>query len=665
MKNKTSLSQANHNELANAIRFLSIDAVEKAKSGHPGLPMGMADVVTVLFNDFLKFNPRDPGWNNRDRFVLSAGHGSMLLYSVLFLTGYRDIAIKDIRNFRQLRGKCAGHPEYGHLKGIETTTGPLGQGFGNAVGMTLAEKILAKSFGSKISNHFTYVIASDGDLMEGISHETASIAGHLKLNKLIVFFDDNKISIDGPINLSNSENTTARFKSYNWNTISIDGHNSKEIAKAIKTSQKSKKPTLIACKTKIGFGSPNKQGKSSVHGSALGKDEVALTRKKLKWPYKPFEIPQKILNSWKLSGNRSIKDYSKWKKDFNRLTINKKNEYRRRIDGKLPKELNRIFSNFKKSFILKPATIATRQSSEMVINAIAQKLPEMIGGSADLTGSNNTRSKKAKTLSSNNYGGNYIYYGIREHGMASIMNGLALHKGIIPFGGTFLIFLDYCKPSLRLAALMKQRVIYIFTHDSIGLGEDGPTHQPVEQLAALRATPNVNVFRPADTIETAESWQLALENKDGPSILALTRQKLPTVRKKFTSKNLTKLGAYNLKNNSKNPQVSIYASGSEIEVASELMMILEKKKITARIISVPCFELFKSQNTQYKKSIFGNSKVNISIEAGSCMGWNEVCPKQLINVSLEEFGASAPYKKLYDFYGFAASKIFKKVIKKL
>ena len=665
MKNKTSTSQVTHDELANAIRFLSIDAVEKARSGHPGLPMGMADVATVLFKDFLKFNPNDPNWPDRDRFVLSAGHGSMLLYSLLFLTGFKDSSIKDIKNFRQLNSKCAGHPEYGHLRGIETTTGPLGQGLGNAVGMALAEKITTSSFGAKISNHFTYVIASDGDLMEGISHEAASLAGHLKLNKLIVFFDDNGISIDGPVSLSNSENTTARFKSYNWNTISINGHNPKEIAKAIKSAQKSKKPTLISCKTKIGYGSPNKQGKSSSHGSALGEDEVKLTRRKLKWNHKPFVIPKKILDEWRASGLRSISEYKKWNHNLNKLVSNKKNEFVRRINGKLPKKLNRIFSDFKKECIKNPSAIATRQSSELVINKISPNLPELIGGSADLTGSNNTRSKKMKTLNASNYKGEYIYYGIREHGMAAVMNGLALHKGIIPFGGTFLIFVDYCKPSLRLAALMKQRAIYILTHDSIGLGEDGPTHQPIEQLASLRATPNVKVIRPSDTVETIEAWQIALNNKEGPTVIALTRQKLAPTRKKYTSKNLSKFGAYELKNNSKKPQVSIYASGSEVEIASELMEILSKKKITSRIVSVPCFELFKAQNKNYKKTIFGNSKVNISIEAGSSMGWNEVCPNKLIHASIEEFGASAPYKKLYDFYGLTASKIYKKISNKL
>ena len=557
MSRNLNSSSLPHENMANAIRFLSIDAVEKAKSGHPGLPMGMADVATVLFTKFLKFNSAAPKWHDRDRFVLSAGHGSMLLYSLLYLTGYRDMTIKDIKKFRQLDSKCAGHPEYGHAQGIETTTGPLGQGIGNAVGMALAEKILSGQFGQKIIDHYTYVIASDGDLMEGISHEVASFAGHLKLNKLIVFFDDNGISIDGPVKLSNSENTIDRFKAYGWNAIKINGHNKDEIIKAISKAKKSKKPTIISCKTKIGFGSPNKQGKSSSHGSPLGEEEVSLTRSKLKWPHKPFSVPTDILNEWKKSGKRSADVYKKWKIDFEKLSKKKRDEFERRISGNIPKKVNQLLSKFKKDSIKKPIDIATRQASEMVINQIAPIMPELVGGSADLTGSNNTKGNKVDVINSKNYRGNYIYYGIREHGMAAIMNGLSLHKGIIPFGGTFLIFLDYCKPSLRLAALMKQRAIYILTHDSIGLGEDGPTHQPIEQLASLRATPNVKVFRPADVIETAEAWELALSNQKGPSVIALTRQKLPMLRRKYYAKNISSQGAYEIKSNSKNPDISI------------------------------------------------------------------------------------------------------------
>ena len=665
MSRNLNSSSLPHENMANAIRFLSIDAVEKAKSGHPGLPMGMADVATVLFTKFLKFNSTAPKWHDRDRFVLSAGHGSMLLYSLLYLTGYRDMTIKDIKKFRQLDSKCAGHPEYGHAQGIETTTGPLGQGIGNAVGMALAEKILSGQFGQKIIDHYTYVIASDGDLMEGISHEVASFAGHLKLNKLIVFFDDNGISIDGPVKLSNSENTIDRFKAYGWNAIKINGHNKDEIIKAISKAKKSKKPTIISCKTKIGFGSPNKQGKSSSHGSPLGEEEVSLTRSKLKWPHKPFSVPTDILNEWKKSGKRSTDVYKKWKIDFEKLSKKKRDEFERRISGNIPKKVNQLLSKFKKDSIKKPIDIATRQASEMVINQIAPIMPELVGGSADLTGSNNTKGNKVDVINSKNYRGNYIYYGIREHGMAAIMNGLSLHKGIIPFGGTFLIFLDYCKPSLRLAALMKQRAIYILTHDSIGLGEDGPTHQPIEQLASLRATPNVKVFRPADVIETAEAWELALSNQKGPSVIALTRQKLPMLRRKYYAKNISSQGAYEIKSNSKNPDISIYASGSEVEIGIQLMGLLEKKKKNVRVISVPCMELFKIQNKTYQKKIRGNSKLNISIEAGSSFGWSEICGENTVNICMKDFGASAPYQKLYDYYGFTAKKILKQVIKKI
>ena len=654
-----------HHDMANAIRFLSIDAVQKANSGHPGLPMGMADVSTVLFRKYLKYNPQDPDWDDRDRFVLSAGHGSMLLYSLLYLTGYKGSSLRDIINFRQLNSKCAGHPEYGHLKGIETTTGPLGQGFANAVGMAIAERKLSKDFGSKICDHYTYVIASDGDLMEGISHEAASLAGHLKLKKLIVFFDDNGISIDGPVSLSNSENTINRFKAYQWNTLSINGHDQDQISKAISKAQKSNRPTLIACRTKIGFGSPNKQGKSSAHGSPLGLDEIELTKTRLKWNYKPFEVPNNIKNAWLNSGFRSIDRYKKWKSNLNKIGANSKKEYARRMKGKLPSNINKILNNFKKDCSYKEIAKATRQSSEMVINQIASYMPELIGGSADLTGSNNTKASTMKILDSKNYSGNYIYYGIREHGMAAIMNGMALHKGVIPFSGTFLIFSDYCKPSIRLSALMKQRVIYIFTHDSIGLGEDGPTHQPIEQLAGLRSIPNLNVLRPADTIETAEAWQIALQSNNTPSAIALTRQSLPTIRKEHSNKNLTSHGAYEIYKNSKKSKVSIFASGSEVEIALEVSKLLEKNKINSRVISVPCIDLFEEQASAYRKKIIGNSEVNVSIEAGSELAWEKLCPHNRLSISIDSFGASAPYKKLYEQFGITPQKIYKKIINKL
>ena len=654
-----------HNEMANAIRFLSIDAVQKANSGHPGLPMGMADVSTVLFRRYLKFNPQDPNWDDRDRFVLSAGHGSMLLYSLLYLTGYKGSSIRDIINFRQLNSKCAGHPEYGHLKGIETTTGPLGQGFANAVGMAIAERKLSKDFGPKTCDHYTYVIASDGDLMEGISHEAASLAGHLKLKKLIVFFDDNGISIDGPVSLSNSENTINRFKAYQWNTLSINGHDQDQISKAISKAQNSNKPTLIACRTKIGFGSPNKQGKSSVHGSPLGLDEIELTRTKLKWNYKPFEVPNNIKNAWLDSGSRSMDKYKKWKAHINKMKTSSKKEYARRIAGRLPSNINKILNNFKKDCSNKEVVKATRQSSEMVINQISPHMPELIGGSADLTGSNNTKASATKILDSKNYSGNYIYYGIREHGMAAIMNGMALHKGVVPFGGTFLIFSDYCKPSIRLSALMRQRVVYIFTHDSIGLGEDGPTHQPVEQLAGLRSIPNLNVFRPADTVETVEAWQISLQSNNTPSAIALTRQSLPTIRKKHSNKNLTSHGAYEIYKNSKKPKVSIFASGSEVEIALEVSKLLEKNKINSRVISVPCIDLFEKQTSTYRKKIIGESAINVSIEAGSELAWDKLCPQNRLSIGMNSFGASAPYKKLYEHFGITPQKIYKKIINKL
>jgi transketolase len=654
-----------HHEMANAIRFLSIDAVQKANSGHPGLPMGMADVSTVLFRKYLKFNPKDPDWDDRDRFVLSAGHGSMLLYSLLYLTGYKGSSLKDIINFRQLNSRCAGHPEYGHLKGIETTTGPLGQGFANAVGMAIAERKLSKDFGSKICDHFTYVIASDGDLMEGISHEAASLAGHLKLKKLIVFFDDNGISIDGPVSLSNSENTVNRFKAYQWNTISINGHDQNQISKAISKAQKSNKPTLIACKTKIGFGSPNKQGKSSAHGAPLGLDEIELTKAKLNWEYKPFEIPDDIKSEWLIAGTRSIVKYKKWKSNANKMKSNSKKEYARRINGKLPSNINKILNDFKKDCSNKKITKATRQSSEMVINQISSHMPELVGGSADLTGSNNTKASDMKILDANNYSGNYIYYGIREHGMAAIMNGIALHKGVIPFSGTFLIFSDYCKPSIRLSALMKQRVIYVFTHDSIGLGEDGPTHQPIEQLAGLRSIPNLNVFRPADSVETAEAWQISLQSNNTPSAIALTRQSLPTIREKHVNKNLTAFGAYEIQKSLNKPRVSIFASGSEVEIALEVSNLLKKNKIKSRVISVPCLDMFEEQTSAYKKKIIGDSDLNVSIEAGSDLAWEKLCPKNRLSISMNTFGASAPYKKLYEYFGISPQKIYKKIINKL
>ena len=523
-------------DLANAIRFLSIDAVQKANSGHPGMPMGMADVATVLFKYYLRFNPKNPGWMNRDRFILSAGHGSMLLYSLLYLTGYKSISLKDIQNFRQLNSICAGHPEYEKNSGIETTTGPLGQGLSNAVGIAIAEEIMKKKFGSSLINHKTFVIASDGDFMEGISHESMSLAGHLKLKNLIVLFDNNKISIDGSTNLAVSDNYKKRFESYGWSFQEINGHNEKQISKAIKKSLNSKKPSLISCKTIIGYGSPNKSGKASSHGSPLGEKEIDLVRKKLKWKHQPFDIPKNILNEWRKIGNKGIALEKKWNNVFNKKSKKIKDEFSRLITNKLPNNFDQFIEEKKKEFFQLKPEIASRQSSANVIEEITKNLPELIGGSADLSGSNNTKTKYSSIIKPSNFDGNYIHYGVREHGMAGIMNGLALHGGIIPFGGTFLIFLDYCKPSLRLSALMGLRVIYIFSHDSIGLGEDGPTHQPIEHLAHLRAVPNLNVFRPADIIETLECWEIALKSSTNPSVIALSRQKIPFITEALVKK---------------------------------------------------------------------------------------------------------------------------------
>jgi len=527
------MKNCSHNDLANAIRFLSIDAVQKANSGHPGMPMGMADVCTVLYRDFLKFNPGNPNWENRDRFVLSAGHGSMLLYSLLYLTGYKSISINDIKNFRQLNSICAGHPEYEPGSGIETTTGPLGQGIGNAVGFALAEQILQAKFGKKSFNHKTYVLAGDGCLMEGISHEAMSLAGHLKLKNLIMLFDNNSISIDGPTSLAVSDKYKKRFESYNWDYIEINGHKEKEIFKALKKAQKAKRPTVISCKTKIGYGSPNKSGKSSAHGSPMGEDEIKLIRKKLKWPHEPFDIPKNILKAWREIGNKA------------QIKEKKSNKISFKEEG-LKKKIKSVIDNAKENAAKELKSIATRKSSENILKDLTKNLPLLIGGSADLTGSNNTKTEFQKIISPGKFNGNYIHYGVREHAMASIMNGLALHSNLIPYGGTFLVFSDYCKPSIRLSALMGQRVIYVMSHDSIGLGEDGPTHQPIEHLSSLRSIPNLNVFRPCDTTETIECWDIALNSKDKPSVISLTRQNLSQPRDQMKVENLCELGAYEI-----------------------------------------------------------------------------------------------------------------------
>ncbi len=649
-----------HRELANCIRFLSIDAVQKAKSGHPGMPMGMADVVTVLFKDFLNFNPTNPSWINRDRFVLSAGHGSMLLYSLLYLTGYKSVSLNDIKNFRQLDSICAGHPEYHPGTGIETTTGPLGQGISNAVGFAISEEILKKQIGKKIIDHKTYVIAGDGCLMEGISHEALSLAGHLKLKNLILLFDNNSISIDGPTNLTVSDNHEKRFKSYGWDYIKINGHNYKEISKALKKAQKSKKPIAISCKTTIGYGSPNKGGKASSHGSPLGDDEIKLVRKKLNWSYNPFEIPKKLLNEWKSIGERASKKAKKYEKIFSKkLKKNFPPGYnlaRNTIIGSIEKAKTEYFKN------LEP--MATRKCSEKFLE-IVSKLPNIIGGSADLAGSNNTKTKNHKIVKPGDFSGNYIHYGVREHAMCGIMNGISLHSGLIPYGGTFLIFSDYCKPSIRLAAMMKQKVIYVFTHDSIGLGEDGPTHQPIEQLASLRSIPNLNVFRPSDLIETFECWQLALESKNTPSVIALTRQAIKPVRIKSSTKNMSSLGAYEIFRTNDDIKVTIIATGSETSLASEVGHKLATDGIYSKIISMPCHELFDQQSEGYKNEILSETNLIVSIEASETSYWKKYTNHNGLNFGIDDFGKSAPYKKIYQHFGINTENIIKKIKDKL
>ena len=653
------------NQLSNAIRFLSIDAVQKANSGHPGMPMGMADVATVLFKYHLRFNPKNPNWINRDRFILSAGHGSMLLYSVLYLCGYKSISIEDIKKFRQLNSICAGHPEYKEGTGIETTTGPLGQGLGNAVGMAIAEEIYRKKFGTTAINNKTYVIASDGDLMEGISHEAMSLAGHLKLKNLIVFFDNNKISIDGSTSLSVSDNYKKRFESYGWNFLEVNGHNEKQISKAITKASKSNKPTIISCKTVIGFGSPNKSGKASSHGSPLGDEEIKLVRKKLKWNSKPFEIPQEVLVEWRKIGSKGELIEKKWQEEINKKNPKIKNDLEKNYINSDLGNLESLIEKEKTKYFDSKPSLATRQCSMAAIESISAILPQLIGGSADLSGSNNTKTNNSKIINFKNFDGNYIHYGVREHGMAAVMNGLALYGGLIPYGGTFLIFSDYCKPSIRLAALMGLKVIYIFSHDSIGLGEDGPTHQPIEQLTGLRAIPNLNVFRPADINETLECWEIALKSQSTPSAIALSRQKVPYINPKNSKENKCEKGAYVVNITSHENNVTIVASGTEVELALRVQEKLKENNIHSKVVSMPCMELFDKQPEDFRNDIIEKNSIVITLEAGSILSWQKYLNNKGMNIGIDQFGESAPYKELYSHFGLSEEKITDFIQKKL
>jgi transketolase len=643
--------------MANAIRALSMDAVQKANSGHPGLPMGAADVATVLFTQFLKFDAADPHWPDRDRFILSAGHGSMLMYSLLHLLGYSDMTLDEIKNFRQLGSKTAGHPEFGHATGIETTTGPLGQGIANAVGFALAERHLNAEFGDGLVNHKTYVLAGDGCLMEGISQEAVTLAGHLKLKNLIVLWDDNGISIDGKLSLTDSTDQLARFAASGWNVSRCDGHNAAEIAAALTAAQVSDRPVLIACKTVIGYGAPTKAGTSGSHGSPLGPEEIAGARKALGWDYEPFVIPNELMDAWRKAGSRGATDHATWKA---RLAASpKKEEFTRRTSGKLPANFDAVIAGYKQELAKNPPALATRNSSQNALDVINAVVPETVGGSADLTGSNNTKSKELKPLNAADYGGRYVYYGIREHGMAAAMNGMALHGGVIPYGGTFLVFTDYCRPAIRLSALMQQRVIYVMTHDSIGLGEDGPTHQPVEHLAAMRVIPNLAVYRPCDAVETAECWQLALKDETRPSVLALTRQKLKPARIAYSEENLCAKGAYEVASSEKPASVVIFASGSEVEIAIAAKALLDAAGKPARVVSVPSMERFAEQDAAYKAKVLGSEKTRIAIEAGVRTGWDRFIGVDGTFIGMTGFGASGPAELLYKHFGITAEAVVK------
>ena len=643
--------------LANAIRALSMDAVQAANSGHPGMPMGMADVATILWTEYLKHDPQAPGWHDRDRFVLSAGHGSMLIYSLLHLTGYAQPTIEDIRNFRQLASPCAGHPENFLIEGVEATTGPLGQGFAMAVGMAIAERHLNAVFGDDLVDHRTWTIAGDGDLMEGVNHEAAGLAGHLGLGRRIAFWDDNRITIDGSTELSTSEDVEARYRAYGWHTVRCDGHDFDDIRRAIDEALADPRPSLIACRTIIGWGAPNKMGTAATHGAALGPEEVKAAREHLVWAHEPFELPSDILDAWREAGRRSVDAHSKWR---GRLDGHgKRDEFLRRMEGRLPDRFS--IDDYLEKLIADPKKVASRKASELALEAINEQLPETIGGSADLTGSNNTKTKAQTPLTRDDYSGRYIYYGIREFGMAAAMNGMALHGGVIPYSGTFLVFSDYCRPAIRLSALQQVRVVYVMTHDSIGLGEDGPTHQPVEHLTSLRMIPNLHVFRPADAVETAECWALALERQDGPSLLALSRQNLPQLRSE-AAENRCARGAYRLRKASGDRRVVLIATGSEVEVAVKTADALEADGIGADVVSIPCWSLFDAQDASYRADLLPADALKVSIEAGSTFGWERYVGPDGLAIGLDRFGASAPAEDLFSRFGFTAEAIAPRIL---
>ena len=645
-----------HQDMANALRFLAVDAVQKAKSGHPGMPMGMADVATVLFTRFLNFNASDPAWADRDRFILSAGHGSMLLYALLHLTGYEDFSLEELKNFRQLGSKTAGHPEYGHGAGIETTTGPLGQGIANAVGMALAEKMLADRFGCDLVDHNTYVIAGDGCLMEGISHEAASFAGRLGLGKLIVLFDDNGISIDGSTDLAVNDDQLMRFGACGWDVSFCDGHDPDAIAQAINGAHETQdKPSLIACKTMIGFGSPNKAGTAASHGAPLGDDEIAATREALNWPHSSFEIPEAVSSAWRRVGTMKSAKMEAWRKRLH--DSGRKAEFERLISGTLPKDWQATLQDFKRKHSAEKTKVATRKASQETLDVLAEVIPELAGGSADLTGSNLTKAKSQKPVTPGDFSGSYIHYGVREHGMAAAMNGIALHGGFVPYGGTFLIFTDYCRPAIRLSALMQQRVIYVMTHDSIGLGEDGPTHQPVEHLASLRAIPNLNVYRPCDVVETAECWSASLETSSTPSVLSLSRQGLPCLRTEHTDENLSSKGGYVLAEAEAKRDVTLIASGSEVEIAMEARDQLKAEGVSAAVVSMPCLDKFEEQSQDYRDQVTQLATPVVVVEAAIEQSWGKYLGRNGKFVGMSTFGASAPANELYQHFGITTQNV--------